>query len=136
MVRHSNEYKRKAGALLLRLKNNEFGMTHEEWNIAEHLADIGMARYRGPDPGPKVMTIEEGMRHNTLAALAHYKLSGIGLAFVSRHSEKCLQNGQFNLPDETLWYDKWYWKILLPGLVALVVSAFTFIVKEAFFSAK
>jgi hypothetical protein len=122
MSEFTNEFKKKAGSLLLKLKRGEHGMSEEEWSIAKFLSDKGLAKYVGPEQAPKIMSITEAHNQMMLSALAHYQLSGLGEEFVQRHSEEQLTTGRFLFPGELPWHDRWPWKLLLPAIVSLVVS--------------
>jgi hypothetical protein len=118
----TTEFKKKAGAVLLKLKKQDFSLGEEELSVAKFLADKGLTKYVGPDQSPQILGIEDVHPHMQLAALAHYQLTGLGEEFVQRYTEGQLASGSFLFPGEPPWHDRWPWKLLLPGLVSLVVS--------------
>jgi hypothetical protein len=124
MSDHSQENRRKLGAVLLKLRNRECDYTEEELQLARVLEGRGLARFVGPDQSPKFLGIEETYQHMQLAALAHYVLTGMGEDFVLRHPEAELRGGRFILPGETPWYDRWPWKLVWPALVSIVTTLF------------
>ncbi len=82
----TRELKRKLGALLVKLKKQDFGFTQEEWQLAKVLEAKSLTKYLGPDQGPKMMSIEEHLRHVHLSAVSHYVLTGSGEEYVLRYT--------------------------------------------------
>jgi hypothetical protein len=112
MPEMTRELKCKLGAVLVKLKKQDFGLAQEEWQLAKALEGKGMAKFLGPEPGPKIMSVTDVARQAQLAVLSHYLLTGVGEEFVLRHTEEQLLTGRFLLPGETPWYDQWPWRLV------------------------
>ena len=130
MTEVSRELKRKLGAVLVKLKKQDFGFSQEEWQLAKVLEAKGLTKYLGPDQEPKMMSIEEYSRHVQLSAVSHYVLSGSGEEFVLRYTEEQLLAGRFLLPGETAWYDRWPWKLVWPAVVSLITALVTTLIVQ------
>lgn len=128
MPEHTREMKAKLGALLLKVSRNEFGYGEEEWKLGRILEGRGLLRFVDPRPSTYPTSDMEIIRNAQLAALAHYALTGAGQDFVARHREDDLRSGRFLLPGELPWYERWYWKVGLPALVAMVTSIITAVI--------
>jgi len=96
------DFKRKAGAILTKLKKQDRSLSEEDLVFAKFHAgtDIGLAKYFGPEQSPKFMDISTARNQMMLAALSHYQLTGRGEGFVQRHSEEQLSAGRFLFPGE------------------------------------
>ena len=122
MAEVTRELKRNLGAVLVKLKKQDFGFTQDEWQLAKVLEGKGLAKFLGPEQGPKFMSIDEYSRQAQLAAQSYYVLTGAGEEFVLRYTEAQLLAGSFLLPGETPWYDRWPWKLVWPALVSVVTT--------------
>jgi hypothetical protein len=122
MSDYTLDFKKKAGAILAKLKKRDYSLTEEGLSIAKFLADKGLAKYIGPDQSPRIGSLEEVHHQVMLGALSHYQLTGLGEEFVQRHTEEQLSSGSFLLPGEPPWHDRWPWKLLLPAILSLVIS--------------
>jgi hypothetical protein len=131
MAEVTRELKRKLGAVLVKLKKQDFGFAQEEWQLAKVLEGKGLTKYLGPDQGPKMMSVEEYSRQMQLSAVSHYVLTGAGEEFVLRHTEEQLLAGRFLLPGETPWYDRWPWKLIWPALVSVITALITTLIVQA-----
>jgi hypothetical protein len=131
MTRVAQDLKRKLGALLVKLKKQDYGFTQEEWQVAKVLEGKSLTKYLGPDQGPKMMSIEEYSRHLQLSALSHYVLTGNGEEFVLRYTEEQLLAGRFLLPGEMSWYDRWPWKLVWPAIVSVIAALITTLIVQA-----
>ncbi len=131
MAEGSRELRRKLGAVLVKLKKQDFGFTQEEWQLAKVLEARGLAKYLGPDQSPKMMSIEEYSRHVQLCAVSHYVLTGNGEEFVRTYTEEQLLAGGFLLPGETPWYDRWPWKLVWPAVVSVITALVTTLIVQA-----
>lgn len=122
MSEYSTEYRKKVGAVLLKLKGHGhlFG---EEIPIANFLIGQGLVQYIGPPKvSAKIVSAAELANEMQVAALAYYELSGLGEGFVQKYNEAQLSSGRFLFPEEPAWHDRWPWKYLLPAAISLVVS--------------
>jgi hypothetical protein len=121
--------KRKLGAVLLKIKQSDYGFNEEEWQLAKVLEGKGLAKFFGPDPGPKIMSSQEYANHVQMAALSHYMLTGLGQEFVLKHTEQNLLRDRFLLPSEMPWYDQWPWKLIWPAIVSIATTLVIYAIK-------
>ena len=132
MSETTRELKRKLGAVLVKLKKQDFGFTQEEWQLAKVLEAKNLTRYLGPDQGPKIMSTEEYSRHINLSrglALCTHRRRR---KFILKYTEKQLLAGQFLLPGETPWYDSWPWKLVWPAVLSVITALITTLIFQAF----
>ncbi len=122
MAEVNQELKRKLGAVLVKLKKQDYVFTQDERQLAKVLESKSMARYLGPEQGPKVISTEDYHKHVQLSALSYFVLTGVGEEFVLRFTEEQLLSGRFLLPGEAPWYDRWPWKLLWPAIVSVITT--------------
>lgn len=121
----SRDVKRKLGALLLRLKNRDYGLTADEWQLAKVLQGMKLAWYNGPDMRPQYFEPGGFHAHLQLAAVSHHELTGEGEALVLRYTDDQLRKGRFLLPGESAWYDRWPWRLLVPAAISAFCGTFS-----------
>jgi hypothetical protein len=95
------------------------------------LAGKGLAKFHGPELGPRITSIEEYSNQLQLATCSYYALTDAGQEFVFRHTEEQLRAGKFLLPGETPWYDQWPVKLLWPALVSVGTTLVTYFIMSA-----
>jgi hypothetical protein len=125
MAEVAREQKKKLGALLIKLKKQDFSITQDEWSLAKVLESRGLTKFLGPEPGPKITSMTDFVKNAQLAALSHYVLTGLGEEFALRYSESQLIAGQFLLPGEIPWHDRWPWKLLMPAIISVITTVIT-----------
>jgi len=125
----TRELKRKLGAVIVKLKKQDYGFSQDEWQLAKVLESRGVTKFLGRDQGPKIMSIADHSKHTYLAAMSHYILTGYGEEFALRHTEDQLLAGRYLLPGEMPWYDQWPWKLVWPAIVSVITTLLVYAIK-------
>jgi hypothetical protein len=122
MSQLSRNYRKKLGHLLVKLSKSEYSLTQEETNLAKVLESRALVKFIGPDRIIKPMSLADSVSNIWAAGLAHFEITGAGTELIAQYGEQALVSGRYLFPGETVWYDRWPWKLLWPAIVSIITT--------------